>query len=86
MPILKIPLLSATVRTISLDGGLSPGIENSDVMERSGHPCRVDFERFGVNITCKMELFEFQHIGTGGYKKRPDPMTESLNRLRTIID
>lgn len=82
MPILKIPLLSATVRTISLDGGLSPGIENSGVMERTGHPCRVDFERFGVKITSKMELFEFQHIGTGGYKRRPGIMIEDHNKLR----
>lgn len=30
-----------------LDGGLSANIEKSDVMERTGHPCRLDFERFG---------------------------------------
>lgn len=33
-----------------LDGGLSPDIERSDVMERTGHPCRLDFERFGLKI------------------------------------
>lgn len=33
-----------------LDGGLSPNIEKSDVMERTGHPCRLDFERFGLKI------------------------------------
>lgn len=33
-----------------LDGGLSPIIEKSDVMERTGHPCRLDFERFGSKI------------------------------------
>lgn len=33
-----------------LDGGLSPDIERSDVMERTGHPCRLDFERFGMKI------------------------------------
>lgn len=33
-----------------LDGGLSPDIERSDVMERTGHPCRLDFERFGIRI------------------------------------
>lgn len=33
-----------------LDGGLSPDIEKSDVMERTGHPCRLDFERFGAKI------------------------------------
>ena len=33
-----------------LDGGLSPNIEQSDVMDRTGHPCRLDFERFGKQI------------------------------------
>lgn len=33
-----------------LDGGLSPNIERSDVMDRTGHPCRLDFERFGEHI------------------------------------
>jgi len=35
---------------LGLDGGLSPDIEKSDVMERTGHPCRLDFERFGNKI------------------------------------
>jgi serine/threonine-protein kinase HipA len=33
-----------------LYGGLSPDIKKSDVMERTGHPCRLDFERFGIRI------------------------------------
>ncbi|MDE6097997.1 MAG: HipA domain-containing protein [Muribaculaceae bacterium] len=33
-----------------LDGGLSPDIEKSDVFDRTGHPCRLDFERFGNRI------------------------------------
>ena len=33
-----------------LDGGLSPEIETSDVMDRTGHACRLDFERFGKKI------------------------------------
>jgi len=33
-----------------LDGGLSPEIAKSDVYERTGHPCRIDFERFGIKI------------------------------------
>ena len=33
-----------------LDGGLSEHIQKSDVFERTGHACRVDFERFGVQI------------------------------------
>lgn len=35
---------------LGLDGGLSPDIEKSDVMERTGHPCRFDFEKFGNKI------------------------------------
>ncbi len=35
---------------LGLDGGLSPDIEKSDVMERTGHPYRLDFERFGDRI------------------------------------
>ena len=30
-----------------LDGGLSPNILKSDVYTKTGHPCRLDFERFG---------------------------------------
>jgi len=33
-----------------LDGGLSTNIEKSDVLDRTGHPCRLDFERFGDKI------------------------------------
>ncbi|MCH5240759.1 MAG: HipA domain-containing protein [Muribaculaceae bacterium] len=33
-----------------LNEGLSHDIEKSDVWERSGHPCRLDFERFGIKI------------------------------------
>lgn len=35
---------------LGLDGGLSPNIERSDVYEQKGHPCRLDFERFGLQI------------------------------------
>lgn len=33
-----------------LDGGLSPNIEKSDVYDKTGHPCCLDFERFGELI------------------------------------
>ena len=33
-----------------LDGGLSFNIEKSDIMAKTGHPCRLDFERFGKQI------------------------------------
>ena len=35
---------------LGLDGGLSPDIEKSDVFDKTGHPCRLDFERFGIKI------------------------------------
>ena len=35
---------------LGLDGGLSPNIEKSAVYDRTGHPCRLDFERFGRQI------------------------------------
>ncbi|MCD8290807.1 MAG: HipA domain-containing protein [Prevotella sp.] len=35
---------------LGLDGGLSPNIETSDVYDRTGHPCCLDFERFGERI------------------------------------
>ncbi len=35
---------------LGLDGGLSPDIEKSDVFDKAGHPCRLDFERFGNKI------------------------------------
>lgn len=33
-----------------LDDGLSKNIERSDVYDNTGHPCRLDFERFGKQI------------------------------------
>ena len=33
-----------------LSGALSPAIEPSDVYDRTGHPCRLDFERFAHSI------------------------------------
>ena len=42
--------LHVTGDDFGLDGGLSPNIEKSDVMVRTGHPCRLDFERFGAQI------------------------------------
>lgn len=33
-----------------LDGGLSPNILKSDAYVQTGHPCRLDFERFGDSI------------------------------------
>ncbi|WP_419558592.1 type II toxin-antitoxin system HipA family toxin [Prevotella sp.] len=36
-----------------LNGGLSLSLEKSDVYDRTGHPCRLDFERFGEFIGLK---------------------------------
>ena len=35
---------------LGLLDGLSPDIEKSEVYERTGHPCRLDFERFAERI------------------------------------
>ena len=35
---------------LGLNGGLSPFIERSDLYANTGHPCRLDFERFGQRI------------------------------------
>lgn len=35
---------------LGLNGGLSEHLEKSDVYDRTGHPCRLDFERFGETI------------------------------------
>lgn len=35
---------------LGLDGGLSLDMELSDVYDRTGHPCRLDFERFANKI------------------------------------
>lgn len=34
----------------ALEGGLSYGLVPGDVYERTGHPCRADFENFGIRI------------------------------------
>lgn len=35
---------------LGLSDGLSPDIETSDVYDRTGHPCRLDFERFAERV------------------------------------
>ncbi len=37
-------------RDLALDGGLADDIEPSDAYQRTGHPCRLDFERFARRI------------------------------------
>ena len=35
---------------LGLSEGLAPDMEKSDIYERTGHPCRLDFERFAERI------------------------------------
>lgn len=35
---------------LGLNDGLSLNIEKSDILHLTGHPCRLDFERFGIQI------------------------------------
>lgn len=35
---------------LALQGGLTPDIEPSDALVKTGHPCRLDFERFAQRI------------------------------------
>jgi serine/threonine-protein kinase HipA len=42
-----------------LNGGLSLSLEKSDVYDRTGHPCRLDFERFGEFIGLKTNEYDF---------------------------
>ena len=43
---------------LGLNGGLSLTLEKSNVYERTGHPCRLDFERFGELIGLKKKRRE----------------------------
>lgn len=40
----------------ALDGGLTSEIEKSEVYISTGHPCRLDFERFGAFIGLSMDM------------------------------
>ena len=50
-----------------LDGGLSLDLPKSEVMDKTNHPCRLDFERFGtrigiVDIRLKRILDKYMYI------------------------
>lgn len=56
-----------------IDGGMSPDIEKSDVYDRTGHPCRLDFERFAtkIGLLCKRAnkiLDRFMTLPAEAYK------------------
>lgn len=40
----------------ALEGGLAPDIEKSEVYMKFGHPCRLDFERFGAHIGLSADI------------------------------
>lgn len=42
----------------ALNGGLSPDLEKSDVYVRTGHPCKLDFIRFGQLVGLKPKRIE----------------------------
>ena len=42
----------------ALDGGLSRNMFRSDVYDKTGHPCRKDFERFGERIGLRTKRIE----------------------------
>ena len=76
----------------ALEGGLSPIIPKSDIYENTGHPCRNDFELFGLHIgLSKKRLLQV----LDRYNSIPDAakvligrsfLTEKLKRsyLRTV--
>lgn len=74
-----------------LDGGLSPDNENSDIMDRTGHPCRLDFERFGNKIGLvkrRMDRIINKYIGFPKEASRlvdqsflPDKMKRNYKRI-----
>lgn len=83
--------LHVTGDDFGLDGGLSPDIEKSDVMDRTGHPCRLDFERFGDKIglvTRRMDKILNKYISFPEEASRlvdqsflPDKMRRNYKRI-----
>lgn len=59
-----------------LEGGLSPEIEPSDVFEKTGHPCRMDFERFGENTGLRKRRI----------KKILDQYVELPNEVKMLVE
>ncbi len=60
----------------ALNGGLSPSILKSDAYQTTGHPCRLDFERFGLQIGLKPRRIE--RI-LAPYASIPDSVIELVN-------
>jgi serine/threonine-protein kinase HipA len=63
-------------------GGLSLTLEKSDVYERTGHPCRLDFERFGELIGLKKKRIE---MILDSFSLLPDEVDYLVNNRLLIL-
>ncbi len=67
---------------LGLNGGLSLTLEKSDVYERTGHPCRLDFERFGEHIGLKKKRIE---MILASFSLLPDEVDYLVNNRLLIL-
>ena len=65
-----------------MKGGLSLTLEKSDVYERTGHPCRLDFERFGELIGLKKKRIE---MILDSFSLLPDEVDYLVNNRLLIL-
>ena len=65
-----------------MNGGLSLTLEKSDVYERTGHPCRLDFERFGELIGLKKKRIE---MILDSFSLLPDEVDYLVNNRLLIL-
>ena len=63
-------------------GGLSLTLEKSEVYERTGHPCRLDFERFGELIGLKKKRIE---MILDSFSLLPDEVDYLVNNRLLIL-
>ena len=67
---------------LGLNGGLFLTLEKSDVYERTGHPCRLDFERFGDHIGLKKKRIE---MILDSFSVLPDEVDHLVNNRLPIL-
>ena len=67
---------------LGLNGGLSLTLGKSDVYERTGHPCRLDFERFGEHIGLKKKRTE---MILDSFSLLPDEVVYLVNNRLLIL-
>ena len=65
-----------------LDGGLSPALIRSDTYESSGHPCRQDFESFGLGFGLQKNDEELNIKINGEYTYKEWDMPTWHERLK----